>query len=108
MSEPLCLEPSGRPIAHRRTGDGATHDLEQHLRAAAVLAARFAEPWGAAEAAALAALWHDLGKYACEFQAMIRSVDPETHLEGVPRVREGGPTTPAPVAAQAMRRFGEA
>jgi CRISPR-associated endonuclease/helicase Cas3 len=73
----------GRPIAHRRSSDGATHDLEEHLRSAALLAGRFAEAWGASETAALAALWHDLGKYAPEFQAMIRSVDPEAHLEGV-------------------------
>src|SRR5260370_17056119 len=74
---------SGRAIAHRRQGDGATHDLEEHLRAAALLAGRFAEVWGASETAALAALWHDLGKYATEFQAMITASDPEAHLEGV-------------------------
>jgi CRISPR-associated endonuclease/helicase Cas3 len=71
------------PIAHRRS-DGATHDLEEHLHAAALLAGRFAEVWGAPETAALAALWHDLGKYAAEFQAMI-TADPEAHLEGVRR-----------------------
>src|SRR5262245_25852367 len=75
---------SGRPIAHRRASDGATHDLEEHLRTAAALAAKFASPWGASETAAL---WHDLGKYAAEFQAMITASDPEAHLEGVP----GGP-----------------
>jgi CRISPR-associated endonuclease/helicase Cas3 len=58
---------SARPIAHRRRDDNSTHDLEEHLRAAARLAGRFAEAWGAGEAAALAALWHDLGKYAAEF-----------------------------------------
>ena len=52
-----------------------------------MLAGRFAEAWGASETAALAALWHDLGKYAAEFQAMITASDPEAHLEGVP----GGP-----------------
>src|SRR5438093_466787 len=31
---------SGRAIAHRRAGDGATHDLEEHLRSAALLAGR--------------------------------------------------------------------
>jgi hypothetical protein len=44
------------PIAHRRPSDGATHDLEEHLRAAAKLAGRFAEAWGASETAGLAAL----------------------------------------------------
>jgi CRISPR-associated endonuclease/helicase Cas3 len=74
---------SGRAIAHRRQGDGATHDLEEHLRAAAALAGRFAEAWGASETAAPTALWHDLGKYAPEFQAMITDNDPQAHLEGV-------------------------
>ena len=75
---------SGTAIAHRRASDGATHDLQEHLRAAAFLAGRFAEVWGAAETAALAALWHDLGKYAAEFQEMITASDPDAHLESVP------------------------
>jgi CRISPR-associated endonuclease/helicase Cas3 len=83
----MSQNPSGggsvlRPIAHRRPGDNATHDLEEHLRSAALLAGKFAEAWGASETAALAALCHDLGKYAAEFQAMITASDPEAHLEG--------------------------
>jgi len=39
------IEGSARPIAHRRSGDDATHDLEAHLRAAARLAGGFAEAW---------------------------------------------------------------
>jgi CRISPR-associated endonuclease/helicase Cas3 len=74
---------NSRAIAHRRVSDGATHDLEDHLRAAALLAERFAGAWGASETAALAALWHDLGKYAPEFQAMISASDPDAHLENV-------------------------
>jgi len=87
VTGPTDLGESKGPIAHRRVCDGATHDLEEHLRAAALLAGKFAEAWGAAETAALAALWHDLGKYAAEFQSMITTRDPEAHLEGVP----GGP-----------------
>jgi hypothetical protein len=92
---------SARPIAHRRRDDDATHDLEEHLRAAARLAGRFDEAWGATEAAALAVLWHDLGKYAVEFEAMINSTDPEAHLEGV----AGGPRSPSitPVPARSGR-----
>jgi hypothetical protein len=59
MADPLAntgIEGSARPIAHRRSGDDATHDLEEHLRAAARLAGGFAEAWGASEAAALPAL----------------------------------------------------
>lgn len=72
------------PIAHRRADDGAVHDLAEHLETTARLAAGFADAWGGGEGAALMGLWHDLGKYAREFQAMIRGADPEAHLEGVP------------------------
>jgi CRISPR-associated endonuclease/helicase Cas3 len=87
---------SGKPIAHRRPSDGATHDLEEHLRSAALLAGKFAEVWGASETAALAALWHDLGKYAAEFQAMIATSDPKAHLEVSQPGPESGSVTPAP------------
>lgn len=71
------------PIAHRRAGDGATHDLVEHLQATAQMAGKFAAAWGAGETGALAGLWHDLGKYAREFQQMIGGADPAAHLEGV-------------------------
>ena len=87
---------SARPIAHRRSGDDARHALEEHLRAAALLAGEFAEAWGASEAAALAALWHDLGKYASDFQEMIHSAEPAAHLENVPGIPGNGLTIPAP------------
>jgi CRISPR-associated endonuclease/helicase Cas3 len=70
-----------------------------------LLAGRFAEAWGASETAALAALWHDLGKYAAEFQAMITASDPEAHLEGVatgPRKRVNHSSAGA---LWAMQRF---
>jgi CRISPR-associated endonuclease/helicase Cas3 len=54
----------------------------------------------------LAALWHDLGKYAAEFQAMINSADPEAHLEGVvggPRQRVNHSSAGALLAVE---RFG--
>jgi CRISPR-associated endonuclease/helicase Cas3 len=95
----------GRPIAHRRQGDGATHDLEEHLRSAALLAGGFAEVWGASETAALAALWHDLGKYAAEFQAMISASDPEAHLEGVPIGSRKRVNHSSAGALWAMQRF---
>jgi CRISPR-associated endonuclease Cas3-HD len=96
----------GRPIAHRRPSDGVTHDLEEHLRSAALLAGRFAEAWGASEAAALAALWHDLGKYAAEFQAMITSSDPEAHLEGVATGARQRVNHSSAGALLAVERFG--
>jgi CRISPR-associated endonuclease/helicase Cas3 len=106
MPERLDLdEKSTRPIAHRRSADGATHDLEEHLRSAALLAGRFAEEWGASETAALAALWHDLGKYAAEFQAMITASDPEAHLEGVAKGPRQRVNHSSAGALWAMQRF---
>jgi CRISPR-associated endonuclease/helicase Cas3 len=98
----------GRPIAHRRPIDGTTHDLEEHLRTAARLAGSFAEVWGASETAALAALWHDLGKYAAEFQAMITASDPEAHLESVPKGSRQRIKHSRAGALWAMQRFPEA
>src|SRR6516165_8318996 len=95
-----------RPIAHRRPDDNATHDLEEHLRSAAFLAGRFAEAWGASETAALAALWHDLGKYAAEFQAMITASDPDAHLEGVERGPRKRVNHSSAGALWAVQRFG--
>ncbi len=52
--------------------------LEDHLNAVAVGnaffagAAGFAEPFGGREVARIAGLWHDLGKYAPQFQAYLR------------------------------------
>ncbi len=63
---------SGKPIAHTR-GAGDTHDLLDHLRGTAALARDFAAPFGAGEAAYVAGLWHDLGKYAPAFQAKLRA-----------------------------------
>ncbi len=42
--------------------------LEEHLRNVAALAQGFAEVFAAGEWGYLAGLWHDLGKYAAEFQ----------------------------------------
>lgn len=89
LSAGIDTDTSARPIAHWRRDDNSTHDLEEHLRAAGRLAGRFAEAWGASEAAALAALWHDLGKYAVEFQAMINSADPSPCRRAPVRPRAG-------------------
>lgn len=47
--------------------------LEKHLREVAAQAAAFAEPFGAADWAHLAGLWHDLGKYSNAFQEYLLS-----------------------------------
>lgn len=78
------------PIAHvRETSPGQfdTHDLAEHLRGVAQLAQGFAAPFGAAEWATLAGLWHDLGKYRPRFQRYIRQAsgyDADAHIEGKP------------------------
>jgi CRISPR-associated endonuclease/helicase Cas3 len=92
MSHPstTCIQPDEQKpaIAHvRQAKDGSfvVHDLEDHLRAVAKLAARHASAMDSADWAQLAGLWHDLGKYAKEFQRRIKSVsgyDPDAHLEG--------------------------
>jgi CRISPR-associated endonuclease/helicase Cas3 len=47
------------------------HLLEDHLRDVGALARAFAAKWGAGEWGYYAGLWHDLGKYCADFQAMI-------------------------------------
>ncbi len=64
-----------RPIAHN-----PGHALVDHLNAVAGLAARGAPP-GAQAWAALAGLWHDLGKFRPGFQRYIRQ-DENAHIEG--------------------------
>jgi CRISPR-associated endonuclease/helicase Cas3 len=74
-------------IAHvRQTDDGwQTHPLEDHLRAVATRADEFARCFGASDWARLAGLWHDLGKYAPDFQHYIRDASgyerEQAHIE---------------------------
>ncbi|MGF1614670.1 MAG: CRISPR-associated helicase Cas3' [Gammaproteobacteria bacterium] len=78
-----------RPIAHAaRDADGSwrdPHDLAQHLREVARLAAGFAERFGSSDWAYLAGLWHDLGKYRPRFQRYIRlasGFEADAHIRG--------------------------
>lgn len=72
-------------VAHVRS-DGQHlqwHSLEEHLNKVSALAADFAAEFGAAPWAALAGIWHDLGKYREGFQRYIRQCgDPDAHIEG--------------------------
>lgn len=73
--------------AHSRADRPITewHKLEDHLRATAELARKFAGPFGAGDWAYLAGLWHDLGKYSPEFQAHLLTENGyEAHLETQP------------------------
>jgi len=72
-------------LAHIRSEDGCLfpHRLEEHLVKVSELAARFATEFEAAHWAALAGIWHDLGKYRDGFQRYIRQCgDPDAHIEG--------------------------
>ena len=58
-------------VHYAHTRPGPIEDwqpLEEHLDAVAELAAYFADAFGSAEWARLAGLWHDIGKYADDFQ----------------------------------------
>ena len=72
-------------LAHIRNDNGRliAHRLEDHLVDVSALAADFAAEFGAAPWAALAGIWHDLGKYREGFQRYIRQCgDPDAHIEG--------------------------
>jgi len=63
------------PIAH-----GPDHGLVDHLQAVAGTAGRHV-PAASSSLAALAGLWHDLGKFRPGFQRYVRT-DAEAHIEG--------------------------
>ena len=70
-----------KPLAHVADG-GREHALAEHLHGVASRARRFAEDFGGAAHAEIAGLWHDLGKYAADFQQMIRAAQgAEAHVE---------------------------
>ncbi|MBW7903078.1 MAG: CRISPR-associated endonuclease Cas3'' [Rhodocyclaceae bacterium] len=72
-------------VAHvRHEGGGLQwHGLNEHLQKVSALAAEFATEFGAGPWAALAGLWHDLGKFREGFQRYIRQCgDPDAHIEG--------------------------
>lgn len=76
--------------------------LEEHLRKVAEMARQFAEPFGAGDWAYLAGLWHDLGKYSCEFQNRLFAMsDPDAHIEA----RPGRPDHSTAGAQQAQSTF---
>jgi len=82
-----------KPIAHIAPAANGTwrepHDLAEHLRDVAEMAARHAQRFGAQDWARLAGLWHDLGKYRPSFQAYIRDQSgferENAHIESIGR-----------------------
>src|SRR5258705_9363257 len=67
--------------AHTREGQppGNWHSLEEHLRDTAKRASEHASAFGSGPWGELAGRWHDLGKYADDFQSYLMSfaTDPE-------------------------------
>lgn len=105
MSEENVVQPF---VAHIRNDNGhlVLHDLEDHLSEVSRLAAEFAAGFGAADWAALAGRWHDLGKFREGFQRYIRQCgDPDAHIEG--RVPGPEKTHSAAGALWAQQHLGE-
>lgn len=70
-----------KPVAHIAE-DGRIHSLSEHLRGTSEWAAEFAKEFGCPDWAALAGLWHDLGKYSNDFQKYIFTAsDTDGHIE---------------------------
>jgi CRISPR-associated endonuclease/helicase Cas3 len=75
------------------------HWLEEHLREVGVLAARFAQEFGAGELANVAGRWHDIGKYSPDFQYRIRSENGvDAHIENRNKVLRDHATAGATLA----------
>ncbi|MBI3966162.1 MAG: CRISPR-associated helicase Cas3' [Chloroflexi bacterium] len=68
--------------AHSRNAQGKRHDLLDHLRATAELAAAFAEPLGASEAARFLGLCHDAGKFNPAFQQYLLDCEANPKAKG--------------------------
>lgn len=94
----LCKEGSVA-FAHSANPRGQRHGLAAHLQAVAALAAQFAAPLGAPEAAHWLGIWHDLGKFSPEFQQYL--LDSEAG-----RARRIGPDHKALGASVAARHAG--
>lgn len=83
--------------AHSVNVCGHRHRLADHLRSTAVLARRFAEPFGAGELAAALGLLHDAGKAAQAWQSRLVEVEESGLRVGVPH-KELGARLAWPVA----------
>jgi CRISPR-associated endonuclease/helicase Cas3 len=110
---------AGVRVAYAHTVPGAPaeawHRLEDHLRDTAARSAKFAEPWGGRDIAYLAGLWHDLGKFAPDWQAFLLEAGSEAPVlgedtlesAGEPRRRRRGPDHSSAGAIHTLKRFGE-
>lgn len=87
-------------LAHSRNATGRRHDLVDHLRGTADLAASFASAFDATEAAWYLGLWHDLGKFNPRFQEYLLA------CEANPAARGHGPDHKGAGAQLAARHLG--
>ena len=95
-------------VAHVRNDNGhlTWHGLDDHVFGVSRLASEFAAEFDSSDWAALAGLWHDLGKYRQGFQRYIRQCgDPDAHIEG--RVPGPEKTHSAAGALWAQQRLAE-
>ena len=76
-------------IAHSINAQGKRHDLVEHLKSVAELAAGFASKFEAKDLGYWAGLWHDLGKVNPDFQKYLHDceADPSRHRRGPDRKR---------------------
>lgn len=74
--------------------------LEEHLINVAQKAAEFAKAFGSDQWAYLAGLWHDIGKYSCDFQEMLLSADKDNPYSRVDHSTAG--------AIYVVQQFGKA
>ncbi|MBA4287272.1 MAG: CRISPR-associated endonuclease Cas3'' [Xanthomonadaceae bacterium] len=108
-------EPSRElPVARYTTAGGqlVPQPLHMHLHGVAARARSFAEPFGASALGHLGGLWHDLGKYAPDWQRFIREAcgadrpnAEDAHLEN-DHPRRKGPDHSAAGALHALASLG--
>ncbi|MCU1347817.1 MAG: CRISPR-associated protein Cas3, partial [Acidobacteria bacterium] len=88
------------------------HTLRAHLEAVAKLASERASKWGAGEWGHYAGLWHDLGKFAPDWQEFLRKGGAEASVAGdeqpdrAQRGRRRGPDHSTAGALHARETFG--
>lgn len=87
-------------IAHTKNALGKRHDLIDHLRTVADLAAEYAGQFGADELARYLGLWHDVGKFNPEFQDYLLRCETDPSAKGT------GPDHKAAGSEIAMQHLG--
>jgi len=78
-------------IAHSINAQGKRHDLVEHLKSVAELAAGFASKFGAKDLGYWAGMWHDVGKIHPDFQKYLHDceAEPDRHRRGPDHKRAG-------------------